>query len=83
VGKGLREVLDGKRDHFSVQYPCHSPTQQRWFHLQATPLSGTPPQGALVQHVDVTSTMLRLERLSQWAEQVHAMGIEGLPEVQG
>ncbi len=28
---GIRAVLRGKREHFSLEYPCHSPGEQRWF----------------------------------------------------
>lgn len=83
VGRGLRELLAGKRERLEVEYPCHSPTQKRYFRLSATPLSQNGPRGALVQHFDITGTVLRLERLSQWAEQVHALGLPGLPEVPG
>jgi two-component system CheB/CheR fusion protein len=83
VGRGLRELLAGKRERFEVEYPCHSPTQKRYFHLQATALASTVPRGALVQHFDITSTVLRLERLTSWAEAVHALGLPGVPEVPG
>ena len=36
VSRGLREVLDGQRDEFYLEYPCHSPTEQRWYALRAT-----------------------------------------------
>ncbi|MBY0491303.1 MAG: PAS domain-containing protein [Gemmatimonadaceae bacterium] len=83
VGRGLRDLLAGRRERFEVEYPCHSPTQKRFFRLSATPLSNAGPRGALVQHFDITGTVLRLERLTQWAEQVHAMGVAGLPDVPG
>lgn len=28
---GIRAVLDGKLPSFHQEYPCHSPTEQRWF----------------------------------------------------
>jgi PAS domain S-box-containing protein len=31
VARGLRELLAGQRDEFSVEYACHSPSAQRWF----------------------------------------------------
>lgn len=81
VGRGLRDLLAGRRDRFEVEYPCHSPTQKRYFHLQATALKSTTPRGALVQHFDITGTVLRLERLTEWAQLVHALGLPGVPEV--
>src|ERR1700722_18023570 len=37
VAKGIRSVLDGTEKSFSVEYPCHSPTEKRWFQLVVTP----------------------------------------------
>ena len=29
--EGLRSVLSGKEERFALKYPCHSPTERRWF----------------------------------------------------
>ena len=29
--EGLRSVLSGKEERFALEYPCHSPTERRWF----------------------------------------------------
>ncbi len=50
---GLRSVLDGRQDHFSLEYPCHSPTEERWFVMHARRLHGESP-GAVVSHIDIT-----------------------------
>jgi two-component system CheB/CheR fusion protein len=50
---GLRSVLEGRAPHFSIQYPCHSPTAQRWFVMHVAPVQGPEP-GVVVSHVDVT-----------------------------
>jgi PAS domain S-box-containing protein len=51
---GLRAVLDGSSAHFHIVYPCHSPSRERWFQLDATPLSVTGG-GAVVMHSDITT----------------------------
>ncbi|MCA2985552.1 chemotaxis protein CheB [Gemmatimonas sp.] len=79
VGRGLREVLGGKRERFELQYPCHSPDKRRFFLLQATALTATAPRGALVQHFDISSQALRLEQLTQWVAQVQALQLDGVP----
>lgn len=38
VGKAITQVLDGKRQLFEAEYPCHSDTEQRWFSMRVTPL---------------------------------------------
>jgi hypothetical protein len=36
-----------------MEYPCHSPTEERWFVMQVSPLTGAQP-GAVVSHVNIT-----------------------------
>ena len=58
AAEGIRSVLAGAR-RFSLEYPCHSPTQQRWFLLTAAPLTGS--YGAVVMHLNITDQR-RVER---------------------
>jgi two-component system CheB/CheR fusion protein len=51
--RGVREVLEGRRPHFSLEYPCHSPTQERWFAMHVSAVGGEQP-GAVVSHVNIT-----------------------------
>ncbi|MGD0135715.1 MAG: EAL domain-containing protein [Bryobacteraceae bacterium] len=55
VAEGIRSVLAGEKRTLSVEYPCHSPTEQRWFEVVVTPLRQDQPVGAVVMHVNVTS----------------------------
>lgn len=63
AAEGIRDVLRGHRDEFSMEYDCHGPETERWFSLRATrfeaPLEG-PAGGthALVAHLDVTDQKL-------------------------
>ena len=50
---GLRGVLEGSLPSFSSVYPCHSPSEQRWYVMNVAPLSG-PFFGAIVSHFNVT-----------------------------
>jgi diguanylate cyclase (GGDEF)-like protein/PAS domain S-box-containing protein len=54
VADGIRSVLSGARKRFSTEYPCHSPTVERWFLLTVTPLGDALPQGAVVMHVNIS-----------------------------
>jgi PAS domain-containing protein len=51
---GIRRVLQGEARDFGVEYPCHSPTEARWFHLTVTPVRADRRAGAVVMHVDIT-----------------------------
>ena len=54
---GIRAVLAGEKS-FSIEYPCHSPMEQRWFLLTATPLSGALTHGVVVMHLNITARKL-------------------------
>jgi two-component system CheB/CheR fusion protein len=59
AAEGVRAVLQGQALRFSMEYPCHSATEQRWFVMHVRPLVGDEP-GAVVSHVDITPWMTRL-----------------------
>ena len=41
--EGIEAVMAGERPTFSIEYPCHSPVEQRWFLMQVDPMP--PEQG--------------------------------------
>ncbi len=51
--RALRHVLTGQEALVEFDYPCHAPTQQRWFRFQATPLREGRAR-VLVAHQDVS-----------------------------
>jgi transcriptional regulator with GAF, ATPase, and Fis domain len=51
--EGIRRVLDGSNELFELEYPCHSPSEQRWFLMSVMPLRG-PEGGGVVAHTDIT-----------------------------
>ena len=36
MAQGIRAAQAGAMAEFDMEYPCHSPTQQRWFHARVT-----------------------------------------------
>ena len=50
---GIGRVLRGEVGAFTIEYPCHSPTEQRWFRLEASPLRAGRG-GAVVMHINIT-----------------------------
>ncbi|WMS42228.1 GGDEF domain-containing protein [Acuticoccus sp. MNP-M23] len=58
---GIRDVINGRKSHFEIEYPCHSPSALRWFVAKVTPLMGTGEAkrvGAVVSHMNVTDRKL-------------------------
>lgn len=73
---GILSVLHGVAPKFTLEYPCHSPTQKRWFAMSVTPL-GNQGEGVVVAHVDITERKAQQSML-KLAEQVFAQGLEGI-----
>lgn len=64
---GIESVLNGSRDLFELEYPCHAPGAKRWFHMDVTPLT-TPEGGAVISHVDITARKLAEFKLRESEE---------------
>lgn len=53
---GIRGVLEGSRDWFEVNYPCHSPFEQRWFRMRVEPYADEWGARVLVLHSPMIET---------------------------
>lgn len=56
---GIRAVLSGEIPEFSLEYPCHSPREKRWFLMTVSPLRHEGAiDGAVVSHIQITTRKL-------------------------
>ena len=55
--EGIQAVLDGRRERFSLEYPCNSPDEQRWFLMNVSRRIG-PHGGVTVAHENITQRKL-------------------------
>jgi hypothetical protein len=53
-GEGLRSVLSSREEGFAMEYPCHSPTERRWFVGRVERFANGDFPMALVAHEKVT-----------------------------
>jgi signal transduction histidine kinase len=51
---GLESVLKNEAETFSMEYPCSSPDEERWFILKVVPLR-LPEGGCVISHTDITA----------------------------
>jgi PAS domain S-box-containing protein len=74
---GIRLVLDGRLPSFHLEYPCHTPNQQRWFNMLVTPLN-TQERGAVIVHTDI-SKRKRAEQALVESEERFGLFMDTLP----
>ena len=60
---GIREVLAGRRPSFELEYPCHSPSQRRWFIGRVSPFLEGGPRRVVVAHENITARKMAEEQL--------------------
>jgi signal transduction histidine kinase/PAS domain-containing protein len=78
---GIRAILEGRRSLFTLEYPCHSTSESRWFSLRVTPLSGGQG-GAVVQHIDITERKREQEKQARLYESAQAAQQEAAQRAQ-
>jgi PAS domain S-box-containing protein len=71
--EGIRSVLSGQRDKFELEYPCHSPSQRRWYIGRVTQFTADGPPRAVVAHENITERKLTEERLLESERQFRAL----------
>src|SRR5690606_31569606 len=77
---GIRAVLTGALPTFSLEYPCHSPEEKRWYRLMVTPVSQAALNGTVVMHINVTERMLAEQALRASEQECRALS-EALPQL--
>lgn len=60
---GIYSVMNGEQDEFSLEYPCHSPTEKRWFNARVTRFLGKGDLRIVVAHENITERKLVEEKL--------------------
>jgi signal transduction histidine kinase len=78
VAAGIRDVIAGRAPEFTLEYPCHSPTEKRWFLLQVSPLTleGRGIGGAVISHVNITQRTEHEEAIRRHAEEMTRLAEE-------
>ncbi|MGD1071863.1 MAG: PAS domain S-box protein [Bryobacteraceae bacterium] len=80
LAAGIRAVLDGSRARYSTEYPCHSPTEQRWFIARVTRFFGNGLPRILVEHINITERR-RAEQNLRHSEEKFRQLAENVREV--
>ncbi|ACU89525.1 sigma54 specific transcriptional regulator with PAS/PAC sensor, Fis family [Desulfomicrobium baculatum DSM 4028] len=52
--RGIEAVLNGTSEQFMMEYPCHSPQEERWFFMTVAPLGLGGENGAVITHLNIS-----------------------------
>ncbi len=73
---GINSVLKKKKRIFQLEYPCHSPEEERWFLLTATPFFGKSNY-IIVRHDNITERKLNERELNL----LHKKNVEAVQNI--
>lgn len=62
---GLRAIISGGLDEFTLEYPCHAPARLRWFVARATRFELDGAVRAVVIHTNITKRKLAEQSLAR------------------
>lgn len=76
---GIESVLSGRRKEYNLEYPCHSPNEQRWFLMRvfALPEHGPYPGHVLITHENMTELLLAQARTGADAPPANSAPLDG------
>ena len=77
--KGINDVIAGRRTSFETEYPCHSPTEQRWFVMRVTRIQRPGPVRIVIVHDNITLRK-RVEVALRESEAFNRSIIESSPD---
>lgn len=80
--EGIRAVMANRIDSFFMEYPCHSPSERRWFAARFTRLIGPGPLRIVVAHENITERKLAEESLKLYREHLEELVRERTRELE-
>lgn len=75
---GIRAVARGERGAFEMEYPCHAPSQERYFLLRANRFRGDGPLRLVITHENITDRVQAEREVRERASQLVQL-TEGMP----
>lgn len=79
VGTKLRDLLAGRRDRFTHEYPCHSPDEMRWFVMRASRFDIDGRGYAVIAHENITERV-QAELALKREEARHRTLLDAIPD---
>lgn len=79
MAQGIRDVMARQRDSFTLEYPCHSPEESRWFLARVTGFEADNVLYIVVTHDNMT-TRWQAENALRQSEQRYQALVEHIPQ---
>ena len=73
AASGIREVITRRTPEFQLEYPCHSPEEQRWFVVRVTRFQGNGSGGVVVAHENITERKQAEQALREGEERYRSL----------
>jgi len=67
AGVGIRSVIEGAKETFYFEYPCHSPDEKRWFMMRVTSFQTGGSSYFVISHQNITERKLAEEAVANLA----------------
>ncbi|HNQ61811.1 MAG TPA: PAS domain S-box protein [Bacteroidia bacterium] len=68
LSNAIKEVLEGKMNHFRMVYPIHAYAEEQWYKVVVTPLKSATINGAVISHRDISDIVRMSEKLQRSEE---------------
>lgn len=71
MAQAIRQIIAGARDSITVEYPCHSPAEKRWFTMTTTHFRSESGVCVVLAHQNITQQKMvehKLKRAKRQAE---------------
>jgi len=65
ASKGIRSVISGEKEVFYLEYPCHSPNEERWFMMRVTSFKFSTDSYYVLSHQNITERKLAEKELEK------------------
>jgi diguanylate cyclase (GGDEF)-like protein/PAS domain S-box-containing protein len=71
--RAIIKVLRGELDEYSIDYPCHSDQEQRWYLMHVAPVSYHGERRAILNHINITEIKKVQEALARSEDELLAI----------
>jgi DNA-binding CsgD family transcriptional regulator len=65
IAAGIRQVVKGEIEEFFINYPCHSPDEERWFALRVVRFREPGTHKVIMSHENITPLMKSQRELAE------------------